>query len=91
MLDFVNNGDVVLYFRKEGCGPCKKMAPVVEDICNANDVLLVYNEFKFNKQEFIDWKVQGVPTIIKLKNGEETGRLVGLHSISQIDSLVKED
>lgn len=91
MLDFVNSGDVVLYFRKEGCLPCKKMAPVVEDICNANDILLVYSDFEFNKEEFTNWNVQGVPTIIKLKDGKETGRLVGLHSIPQIDSLIKGD
>ena len=91
MLNFVNNGDVVLYFRKDGCGPCKKMAPIVEEICNANDVLLVYNEFEFNKEEFANYKVQGIPTVIKLKDGRETGRLVGLHSIPEIDSLIKGD
>ena len=91
MLDFVKDGDVVLYFKKEGCGPCRKMAPIVETLCDANDVLLVYEQFEFDKNTFNEFKVQGLPTVIKLKDGEETGRLVGLHTIPEIDSLIKGD
>ena len=91
MLDFVKEGDVVLYFKKEGCGPCKKMVPIVETLCDANGVLLVYEQFEFNKETFHEFHVQGLPTIIKFKNGEETGRLVGLHTIPEIDSLIKGD
>ena len=52
MLDFVREGDTVLYFKKEGCGPCKKMAPIVEELCDANGILLVYEQFEFDKDIF---------------------------------------
>lgn len=32
MLDIVKEGDTVLYFKKEGCGPCRKMAPIVKEM-----------------------------------------------------------
>ena len=91
MLDFVREGDAVLYFKKEGCGPCKKMAPIVDTLCDANGILLVYEQFEFDKDIFHEFKVQCLPTIIKLEAGKETGRLVGLHSIPEIDSLIKGD
>lgn len=89
MLDFVKNGDVVLYFKKEGCGPCRKMAPIVEELCNENDTLLVYEQFEFDKDIFREFKVQGLPTLIKLKDGRETGRLVGLQPINKLTELIK--
>jgi thioredoxin 1 len=91
MLDIVKEGDTVLYFKKEGCGPCRKMAPIVEELCNENGILLVYEQFEVDKDIFHEFKVQGLPTVIKLKDGEETGRLVGLHTIQEIDSLIKGD
>ena len=90
-MDFVKEGDTVLYFKKEGCGPCKKMATIVEELCEVNGILLVYEQYEFDKDAFHEFNVQGVPTIIKLKDGEETGRLVGLHAIPEIDSLIKGD
>ena len=91
MWDFVKDGDVVLYFKKEGCGPCKKMAPIVEELCNENDVLLVYEQFEFDKNTFHEFKVQGLPTVIKLKDGEETGRLVGLQPVNKLTDLIGSD
>lgn len=88
MLDFVKNGDTVLYFKKEGCGPCKKMAPIVEEICMDKGCMLVYEQFEVDKDQFRNYKVQGLPTVIKLKDGVETGRLVGLHSPSQLAELI---
>ena len=91
MLDFVREGDTVLYFKKEGCGPCRKMAHIVEELCNDNGILLVYEQFEFDKEIFHEFNVQGLPTVIRLKDGEETGRLVGLHTIPEIDNLIKGD
>ena len=89
MLDFVNDGDVVLYFRKEGCGPCKKMYPIVEELCEEYGCLLVHNDFEFNKEEFTNYKVQGIPTVIRLRDGKEIGRLSGLHRPHDLMKLIK--
>ena len=88
MLDFVKDSDVVLYFKKEGCGPCKKMAPIVEELCSENNILLVYEQFEIDKQMFKEFKVQGLPTVIKLKDGKETGRLVGLQPVNKLTELI---
>lgn len=88
MLDIVKEGDTVLYFKKEGCGPCRKMAPIVEELCNENGVLLVYEQFEFDKDIFHEFNVQGLPTVIKLKDGKEIGRLVGLQPVNKLTELI---
>lgn len=91
MLDFVREGDTVLYFKKEDCGPCKKMAPIVEELCSEKNCLLVYEQFEIDKPMFKEFNVQGLPTVIKLKDGEETGRLVGLQPINKLTDLISSD
>lgn len=88
MLDFVKDGDVVLYFKKEGCGPCRKMAPIVEELCSENNTLLVYEQFEIDKPMFKEFKVQGLPTVIKLQDGKEVGRLVGLQPVNKLIDLI---
>ena len=80
--------DLLLYFRKDGCIPCKRMAPIVEEICQDNGVKLIYNDFEGHKDIFKEYGVQGIPTIIRIKDGEEVGRLTGLQPVDKLTHLI---
>lgn len=81
----------ILFFSSSNCGACKKLKPVVTDIALKNNIPIYYISYDNDKQYFTDYKVQGIPTVIKQVNGKEVGRLVGLHTVSDINKLIGDE
>jgi len=69
---------VLVDFWAEWCGPCKAIAPVLEEIASENDGLTIA---KLNIDEAADvarrFDVMSIPTLIVFKDGEPAKRLVG--------------
>lgn len=70
---------VVVDFWAEWCGPCKMIAPILEEIAVENAGV-----FKVAKVNVDDapglaqkFEVMSIPTLILFKNGEPTKRVVG--------------
>ena len=73
-----NNGTVLVDFYADWCGPCKMMAPIIDEIADERPDLGV---FKVNVNENPDlankYGVVSIPTLIAFKSGKETAKLVG--------------
>ena len=69
---------VMLDFYADWCGPCKMMAPIMDEIADERPDLGV---FKVNVNENPDlankYGVVSIPTLIAFKAGKETAKLVG--------------
>lgn len=84
----VKNGkDLVLVdFYAEWCGPCKMLAPVLEQV--ADEVKEKATIKKLDIDECLDiakeFNVMSVPTMILFKDGKEVERIVGLRQKNQI-------
>ena len=63
---------VVVDFWAEWCGPCKMIAPVLEEIAIAMDgkVKIVKLNVDENQATAIKYNVQSIPTLIIFKRGE---------------------
>ena len=66
-------------FWAEWCGPCKMVAPILEEIANEKgDVIRIA---KLNVDEAPEiarrFEVMSIPTMILFKNGEEAKRIIG--------------
>jgi thioredoxin len=61
------------------CGPCRMIAPVLEELATELDGKLVIAKVNVdNLQEIaMDLRVQGIPTLVLFKDGGEADRLVG--------------
>ncbi len=66
-------------FWAEWCGPCHMVAPVVEEIAEEyNGRLQVAKmDVDSNRQTPANYGIQGIPTLILFKDGEEATRIVG--------------
>ena len=71
---------VLVDFWAEWCGPCKSLAPALEDASNDLSEKIAVYKLNIDENPVAPQKygVRGVPTIVFFRNGEEAGRQVGL-------------
>ncbi len=69
---------VLVDFWAEWCGPCKMIAPILEEIATEHDSIRIA---KVNVDESPDlamrYQVMSIPTLIMFRDGEPAKRLVG--------------
>ena len=77
---------VLVDFWAEWCGPCKMIAPVLEEIANENEGKL--RVAKLNVDENLDisrrFEVMSIPTLILFKDGEPQLRIIGAKGKGQL-------
>ena len=68
------------------CGPCRMVAPTIEMLAGelAGRVLVGKLDVDANQRTAARFGVQGIPTLLILKNGREVDRMVGVQSREQI-------
>ncbi|MBR4940537.1 MAG: thioredoxin [Clostridia bacterium] len=80
-----NAGTVLVDFYADWCGPCKMVAPIVEEIANEREDISVG---KVNVDESgalaMRYGIVSIPTLMVFKNGEETARIVGFRPKNDI-------
>eukprot|EP00028_Trichosphaerium_sp_Am-I-7-wt_P014668 CAMPEP_0168509064 /NCGR_PEP_ID=MMETSP0405-20121227/532_1 /TAXON_ID=498012 /ORGANISM="Trichosphaerium sp, Strain Am-I-7 wt" /LENGTH=105 /DNA_ID=CAMNT_0008526409 /DNA_START=1085 /DNA_END=1402 /DNA_ORIENTATION=+ len=82
------SGKVIIDYSATWCGPCKKIAPVYEELATKNpDVKFLHVDIdELGKLEAVK-KVRGVPTFVFLNNGEQVSTFSGANSKKLEDSL----
>ena len=81
----INEKRVLVDFYADWCGPCKMLAPVLEDV-DFIDVL------KVNVDEFqsiaASYGVMSIPTLILFENGKEIKKEIGYKNLDEIKKMV---
>jgi thioredoxin len=77
-----SNLPVLLDLWAAWCGPCRMIAPTIETLARelSERVLVGKLDVDSNPQTAARFGVQGIPTLLILKNGAEVDRLVGVQS-----------
>ncbi|MCH5197376.1 MAG: thioredoxin [Oscillospiraceae bacterium] len=82
---------VIADFNADWCGPCKMLAPVLEEVSDElSEVKFVSINVDDEETLAEDNDISSIPCLIVFKNGEETNRSVGLISKDELISLAKE-
>lgn len=84
-----SNQTVVVDFYADWCGPCKILAPTLQEFANENpDIKVVKLNVDENENTAMNFSVYSIPTLVVIKDGVETNRLVGVNSKENIKMAV---
>jgi thioredoxin 1 len=77
---------VLVDFWAEWCGPCKMIAPVLDQLANELDGKLVIGKLDIdeNQDTAMAFGVMSIPTLLLFKDGEPVDRIVGYQGKPQL-------
>ena len=77
---------VLVDFWAEWCGPCKMIAPVLEELATEMDGKLTIGKLDVdeNQNTAMAYGIFSIPTLLLFKNGEPVERIVGFQPKAQL-------
>ena len=84
---------VLLDFWAEWCGPCKMIAPILEEIASEykDRVRIAKINIDENPQTPPKFNIRGIPTLLLFKDGTVAAQKVGAVSKSQLAAFLDEN
>ena len=85
------SGVVLVDFFATWCGPCRMLAPILEDVKDelADDVSIFKVNVDDDERLARSFGIMSIPTLILFVNGEQKEKQVGLMSYDEIVSMLK--
>ncbi|NBC89101.1 MAG: thioredoxin [Alphaproteobacteria bacterium] len=84
---------VIVDFWAEWCGPCKTIAPMLEELSQEFDgqVKFVKMNVDENPKTPMDYGIRGIPTLIMFKDGEVASQQVGAHPKTTLKDWISKE
>lgn len=88
------SGVAIVDFYADWCGPCKMMAPILDEAKDAYDGKVTFAKLNVddNKEIAMNNKVVGIPTLLFFKDGQLVDRITGVIDkealYAKLDALV---
>ncbi len=75
------------------CGPCKALAPILEEIQKKYEGKIKVVKINVDEEESIAAKlgISSIPTVIFYKNGKTVASFLGVRSASEIEKIIEKN
>ena len=87
----INGGKPVLVdFWAEWCGPCRRLAPTVDELAGDYDGKVVVGKLNVdeNPNTAFKFNVRGIPTLLLFKGGQVVEQVVGVASKDSLKKVI---
>jgi thioredoxin 1 len=83
---------VLVDFWAEWCGPCKMVAPVLDELAKEYEgkIKIAKVDVDQNQQVAGSFNIRSIPTLLFFKNGQVVKQLIGAHPKAKLVSEIQE-
>lgn len=87
-----HDGFVLVDFFAEWCGPCKMIAPIIDEIATEFSALKVVKVDADKAQALmLQFGIRGIPTLLLFNEGKVVATKVGALSLTQLRTFISEN
>lgn len=87
----IARGAWVVDFWAAWCGPCRMIAPVIEELsASRGDVRFAKLNVDQNQQTAAAYRAMSIPLLVFFRDGAEAGRIVGAVPRAQIEAAIRQ-
>jgi len=82
---------VLVDFWAAWCGPCKMLAPVIEQVSQnlGSKIKVVKMDVDANPITSMSYEIASIPTVVLFDQGKSVNKMIGFRPLDQIESAVK--
>ncbi|MBI68708.1 MAG: thioredoxin [Phycisphaerae bacterium] len=82
---------VLVDFWAEWCGPCRMLAPVIDELATEFDgkAKIGKVDIDANRDAAVNYGIQSIPSVIIFKNGEVVNKFVGISPKDELASALE--
>ena len=84
------DGLVMVDFWAAWCGPCRAVAPVLEQLADERDVTLMKVNIDENPGLAARYEIRSIPTILFVRDGEVVDRVVGAVPKAAFEKVIEQ-
>ena len=88
--ELIQNGTVLVDFFATWCGPCKMLSPLLEEISNESDILILKVDVDEASALAAEFTIQAVPTLMLFKDGKQVDVRLGYQNKNQLLSFINQ-